>query len=124
VKIKLPKLTHLSIDRCDVQFDEFEIFIKKIRSQLQVLRFTTSKDTAYLNGDRWEQLLMQYLPHLRIFEFKYENVSSDYALIQAHPLISRFTSTFWIERQWVSEFIVEIDDCGDNFITYSIHPYR
>jgi len=120
----LSNLTHLSIDRCGAQFEQFEIFMKKIGSLLEVLRFTTSNNVAYLNGDRWEQLFLQFMPHLRIFEFRYDRIISAMEFIAHDAGIYKFTSAFWIERRWVSEFIVEVDDSKDKFITFSIHPYR
>jgi hypothetical protein len=124
VNIILPNLTHLSIDRCDAQFEHFEIFMKKIGFSLEVLRFTTSNDVAYLNGDQWEQLFLQFMPHLRIFEFRYDEIISALEFITDDARIYEFTSAFWIERRWISEFIVEIDDWEDNVIIFSIHPHR
>jgi hypothetical protein len=124
VDITLPNLTHLSIDKCDAVFDEFEIFIKQIGSQLQVLRVTTSKNVEYLNGHRWEQLIVQSMPHLRIFDFKYEINFGASECGTDDVRIVEFISTFWIERQWICEFNIQIDDWEDKFIIFSIHPYK
>jgi hypothetical protein len=125
VTITLPNLTHISINTCYVQFDIFEIFIKKISSQLQVLHITTSSDTAYLNGGRWERLLVQHMPHLRLFEFKHQEFVEDYfELTTDHALINRFTSSFWTKRKLVTELIMDIIDWSSIEIIYSIHPYR
>ncbi len=125
MKILLPNLTHISIDICHVKFDKFEIFIKTIGSQLQILRITTSEDTAYLNGGRWERLLVQYMPHLRIFKFNHQElVEDDFEFTTDHALIHQFTLPFWTRRQWVVELIILIGIWGCHEIAYSIHPYR
>jgi hypothetical protein len=124
MKIMLPNLTHFSIGQCDALFDDFEIIIKQIGSQLQVLCVATSKNAEYLNAERWEQLFVQYMPHLRIFEFKYEISFGASEFGTDDVRMVEFISTFWIERQWVCEFSIQIDDWEDKFITFSIRPYR
>jgi hypothetical protein len=121
----MSNLTHITIGRCYLQFDRFEIFIKKISLQLQVLRITASNDTAYLDGNRWERLLVQHMSHLRKFNFDYrQSVEDTLELITDHAHVHRFTSSFWTERQWVIELIISIFDSSSIKITYSIHPYR
>ncbi|CAF3151709.1 unnamed protein product, partial [Rotaria sp. Silwood2] len=125
IKITLSNLISITIGRCYVQFDEFEIFIRKISSQLQILRITTSNDTAYLDGDRWEQLFTEYIPNLRKFEFKHhEFIEDNFEFTIHHALIHRFTSSFWIKRHWFIELIIDILDWSGIEIIYSIHPYR
>jgi hypothetical protein len=56
ISIILPNLKYLVIKEDHMSFDEFEIFIKKISSQLQVLRMNTFEDEIYIDPDRWKQL--------------------------------------------------------------------
>ncbi len=72
VPIKLPNLAHIVIFRCNLTFDEFQIFVTPISSKVQLLRITTSKDDAYLDADRWEKLISQHMPHLSKFDFQYD----------------------------------------------------
>ncbi|CAM4834407.1 unnamed protein product [Rotaria magnacalcarata] len=62
-------LTRISIGRCYANFNEIEIFLTKIPSQLEVLRFNSFSDVNYLDANRWERIISQYLQHLNIFEF-------------------------------------------------------
>ncbi len=119
--LTLPNLTHVFIDKCELKFDVVEIFIKKICSQLQVFRITIRfKDVMYLDADRWERLITQYMPCLRKFYFKYyEYVDDHLKLTPFHKQIDRFSSSFWIERKWI--FGLEFDATD---LIYSIHPYK
>jgi len=119
--ITLSNLTHLTMVVFSVMFDEFEMFISKLYSKLKYLRFTSlSEDIAYLDANRWERIILQYLPQLKKFYFKYfkgieyENVSQ---VNFCKP--DQFSSPFWIERQWV--FVAKFDT---EEIVYSIRPYK
>ena len=109
----LSNLTHLCINKCDIHFDQFEILIIKISSQLQVLKLSTF-DHSYLDANRWEQLISQHMTQLRRFYFQHRESSDN------NPqLINEFTSPFWIDRQWIFDITVD----GLEFI-YSVQPYR
>jgi hypothetical protein len=124
--ITISNLTHISINQYYENFDKLEIFILQKSSQLQVLRIGVRADLTYLDADRWERLISQYLTHLRIFEFRYtEPIDEDLALIQSHELINRFNSSFWIERKWLLRIDIDTDDWMDQYaIIYSIFSYR
>ncbi len=93
VPIKLSNLTHIVISRCNLTFDEFQMFITPISSKVRLLRITTSKDGAYLDADQWENLISQHMPHLQKFDFQYnEHVDTVFELKPYHALINRFTS--------------------------------
>jgi hypothetical protein len=120
VPITLSYLTHISIGECDVEFDEFEVFIRKISSQLQVLHISIAWNTAYLDASRWEQLIKKYMPHLNKFYFNYDQyIDDDFNINPGYTFINQFTSPFWLERKWFCELKV---DCAD--MTLSIYPYR
>jgi len=91
----MSNLTHITIGRCYLQFDRFEIFIKKISSQLQVLPITLSNDRAYLDGNQWERIIVQHMSHLRKFDYDYRHfVEDSLELTTDHALVHRFTSSF------------------------------
>jgi hypothetical protein len=118
-------LTHIFIDRCSAEFDEMEIFMTKISSHLQVLDITCSRDTAYLDADRWKRIISQYLLHLRIFKFKYEEtIDEDLEATLHHEQINRFNSTFWMKRNWFFHLYIDSDAWTENLIVYSILPSR
>ncbi len=123
--IVLNNLTHLSLTMGSLRFDQFEQFIKNLFNALQVLHITTKYHTAYLDADRWEQLILSHMPHLKIFDFHHTDemlfVDKYEGIYQS--LLKKFTSSFWSERQW---FFVHGRNCRaySHGIFYSIQPYR
>ncbi|CAF3289079.1 unnamed protein product [Rotaria socialis] len=117
-----PYLTHLSINNYEMNFDEFEIFIKKFNcSQLKILSFSTIvDDLSYLNSDRWEQFILQNLTQLKEFYFKFQaSLYSEYQTPPYSGAQNPFMSQFWIQRQWILDTEIESDN-----IIYSIRPYK
>jgi len=92
----LSNLTHISINNCYFNFDEFEIFIKQISSKLRVIRFINrSNDTAYLDANRWERLILRYIPVLCKFDLKFfENLSTSHSFTLYHTRMNQFTTSF------------------------------
>jgi len=126
--ITLSNLTHLSLHTDHLGFDEIEYFIKKIESKIEVLSVNTEvQDDTYLDGERWEQLFSQSLPHLEEFYLEhYEYIpykdfecdESDLPLDWGEP--DRCYSPFWMTRQWICE--VKLIHNGG--MIFSVHPYR
>ena len=119
----LPNLTHLSISANQLNFDDFEMFIKNVHCSLEVLHFTVRseyKDTSYLDAPRWEQLILQSLPQLKEFAFEYYRYGSDeHDFNKPDGEHNRFTSPFWLSRRWIYQ--LTIDD--EQFI-HSVIPYK
>ena len=123
--IALSNLTYICIGIGDMKFDNFEMFIKNISSQLQVLRITTTRDLAYLDADRWERLITTYMPLLSIFDFQYkEPIDNGRKLISCYTLTNRFKSPFWIQRQWFLEIKIDQYERLDGLIIYAIRPSK
>jgi hypothetical protein len=119
--ITLSNLTDISVPMDSVRFDEFEILIRKINANLKILRVSIqSQDMNFLNAYRWERLILQSLPQLKEFYLRYHEGVDDQ---NKYPIYSgeanQFTSSFWIERQW----IFEAEIIGTS-INYLIRPYR
>jgi hypothetical protein len=80
-------------------------------------------DVTYLNGHRWEQLILQSLPQLEEFYLKYHeyreyhNYEDESLQYLGEP--NQFTSSFWMARQWIFETEIDIFN-----IIYSVRPYR
>jgi hypothetical protein len=112
---KLSNLTHLTIGTFYVNFDEIEMFLLALCSQLKFLEIDIrlSKDENCIDADRWEQLISQHMPLLDKFIFSY----SDTDIKCNHMLINRFTSSFWIQRNW----LLKISLWRQN-VDYSIQP--
>ena len=119
----LPNLTHLSISANQLNFDDFEMFIKNVHCSLEVLHFTVRseyKDTSYLDAPRWEQLILQSLPQLKEFAFEYYRYGSDeHDFNKSDGEHNRLTSPFWLSRRWIYQ--LTIDDV--QFI-HSVIPYK
>ncbi|CAF4146710.1 unnamed protein product, partial [Rotaria sordida] len=126
IEITLPNLTHLSFYECHLSFNQLEIFIKKISStKLQVLRLTTRKDRAYFNGDRWKQLIIHYIPHLRLFQFEHQEIiHHNIGFTTNHALMHHFTSIFWIKPRWNIKFNIFVDILWKLSIIFSIDPSK
>ena len=82
-------------------------------------------DITYLDADRWQNLILSDMPNLSIFDIQYiysvqsnKNITSSY-----ETLINKFTSSFWIERQWFFDTQYPYEQYQDNIIFYS-KPYR
>ncbi|CAF1491711.1 unnamed protein product [Rotaria sordida] len=118
-------LTHIFIAKCYAQFDELETFLTNVSPQLEVLCINTFKDVNYLDANRWEQIISQYLLYLNTFEFQYEEfIDEDFKASVYHELINHFNSSFWIERKWFFTISIKTDSWDDNIIAYSIVSYR
>ncbi|CAF3820229.1 unnamed protein product [Rotaria sordida] len=119
--IMMENLTSITLNICDVQFDEFEIFIKKICKQLRILSIDKIQDIAYLNANRWEQLICKYMPYLHIFKFEYdEHYYQPIEWSSYHSQLNQFTSSFWINRGWFFQITADIDYWPPIKISYSI----
>ncbi|CAF3831795.1 unnamed protein product [Rotaria sp. Silwood1] len=117
--MNLFSLTYLSIKICDIMLDELELFIEETGCNLKVLRITRLYERDYLDADRWQQLIEDYLPDLEEFYLKYhEKIDPEAAISNALPS-DNFRSLFWIERQWLMD--VEMNSLK---IDCSIRSYR
>ncbi|CAF1495995.1 unnamed protein product [Rotaria sordida] len=75
--IILNHLTDVSLGLTDIDFNHFEVLVRDLFSQVQVLRISSGYERhsywnmEYLNADRWEQLISIHMPNIRIFDFQY-----------------------------------------------------
>jgi hypothetical protein len=120
VPITLPTLIHVSIDDCRVKFDEFKNFMKKISSQLQVLRIDSFQNINFISPGHWERLISQSMPNLFRFTLKYHMPMKYYTKDSgSHTFINRFNSQFWFERGWIFRLEIKHEK-----ISYLIYPNR
>lgn len=100
--------------------NDFEIFIMKLSTQIQVLIIENFFDETFLNADQWKQLILKYMPRLRSFHLGCDSyLTNDLENTPVNALISPFLSPFWIERQLFPEFAIE-----NRFNSCSIYQYR
>jgi hypothetical protein len=118
--IVLSNLTYLRFDAFFGDFDDFEMSMAKLLAPVQVLVINNLFDDTYLDADRWERFIVKHMPHLSRLRFTlFGCFPIDYEDTTFNDLINRFTSSFWIERQWLFEVKIEYSN-----IYYSIRPYR
>ncbi|CAF1154672.1 unnamed protein product [Adineta steineri] len=123
--ITLPYLTYISLGLCFIQFNEFEIFIKKLSHCLEVLKISFYDNKTYIDGNRWKQLISQYLPQLQKFYFRHDEIiDSKFNVIKFYEQINQFNSLFWIERQWISNLSISISGTICKQIMFSVSPYK
>ncbi|CAF4965151.1 unnamed protein product [Rotaria sp. Silwood1] len=117
--ITLTNLKSMYLDLRQTKFNQLEIFITKIFSNLTTLSIIGSKDITFLDAYRWEQLIFNYFPKLEKFYLFYDDQVDNE---QEYPIytggMNKFSSSFWIKRQWLFE--VEI---SGTHIEYIIRPY-
>ena len=114
-------LTHLNIERCELKFDRLEILLEKFGGQMQVLRLIHRKnEQVYLDAYRWERLIIESMPNLKRFSLKYyEQLNDRCTLTSTHRSLDRYSSSFWIDRQWCIEL-----ELRTSSLIYSIQPFR
>ena len=93
-------LTHVYFNLHDGTFDDFEILIKNFFHQIQVLSISTPWDRSYLDANRWKQLILSYMPHLRVFDIQYYVIINTIEKEIYANLFDQFYSSFWFDRQW------------------------
>jgi hypothetical protein len=121
----LNQLTHVSLKLKNIKFNQFEPFIINLFHHLHVFRISTDNDKEYLNADRWERLISSHMIYLRAFDIQHlysiRDVNDQWVY---DDLISQFTSSFWIERQWYFGYQHPEENRSQYGIFYSIQPYR
>lgn len=125
--IVLRNFEYLSLNTRSIEFKEFEIYMKYFFRNVQVLRITTQADTSYYDAKRWEGLISNYLPNLKIFDLNHDatcQISYTPIVLTFHQSIEQFNSPFWFKRNWFfthQHATKTTTNCG---ILNSVKPYR
>ncbi|CAF1551502.1 unnamed protein product, partial [Adineta steineri] len=125
-KTILHKLTNVSLTMNHIHFDHIEPLFKKSFNHVKILQISSSGDRTYLlDADRWERLIVSYMPYLHIFNFEHKSKILSYDVDENiyQPLLDKFSSPFWCQRQW---FFTHESNCEvhSHGIFYSTGPYR
>ena len=122
----LSSLTHLSIENCEISFENFKNFIQIISPlSLKCLCLSLCSDINYLNAYQWEKLIVDYLPNLQIFHLTYEEYYDEqFELNRNHIFAHKFTSSFWTRRQWFLDITLRVIDSSVTQINYTIRSYK
>jgi hypothetical protein len=121
LSVHYSNLRYLSIEMCNITFDDLETFIINMKCNLKVLRVISCCDyNDYIDGHRWEQLIANYLSNLKKFSLEYrQDVDPESGSLSNFQPPDQFNSLFWKERKWVLE--VEMNFCE---YIYSIRSYE
>ncbi|CAF3426037.1 unnamed protein product [Rotaria socialis] len=77
----------------------FELFLTPFqRLQQFELIIKTYLDHEFLNANHWEKLIVEHLPKLMTFNFKFP------ASFDEREIIDRFRSPFWLNKHWFVAF--------------------
>jgi hypothetical protein len=121
--IVLKNLKYVSLKLDLINFNLFEPYIKHFFRYVEVLRLTTEFDQAYLDANRWEQLILSSMPNLRIFDINHDGLIRN-NLLTYHDFINEFNSSFWIEKQWFFTHQHDWWESLDAGVFHSTDPYR
>lgn len=120
-------LKYVCFKCCYVQFEHLEILIKNSFLSVEVFRIGSTVDSAYIDAIRWETLILQYIPHLRILDCEYWEYNTDGSTQKSyHTKFNDFQSPFWKQRKWFLELksrrSLYLPD--QIIITYRIKPIK
>jgi hypothetical protein len=121
--IVLKNFKYISLELDLVPFNQLEKLIKNFFYYVEVLRLTTKVDSTYLDAKKWEQLIVSYMPNLRIFDINHEG-SQQINQVTYHDLINQFNSSFYIEKKWFFTHQHYWQETIKSGIFYSTNPYR
>ena len=123
----LNQLTHVDLQLESIKFDVLEQIIRELFPMIEVLHLTIigRMDAAYINANKWEQLITSHIPHLRIFDIQCEfAASNDMYPLGIKDQINQFTTSFWMTRQWFFSHHFYYNRFGRREMFYSTNPYR
>ena len=128
----LNHLTDVYLNLHSIHFHEFELLVSCFLRQVQILRFTSvstynsAPEMEYLNANRWQQLIVTYMPNLRIFDFQHQqHLYRPLVDRQSYQIeINKFKSSFWTEHHWFFDSQYYKTTLFNYAIFYSTNPYR
>ena len=130
--INMKKWNHLKkvqIDNMKISFDEFELISKQTFNEIESLHLSMILDPGtYLNANRWEQLILNSMSKLRIFDIQFQDLLNTQNDDNCHALCKRilndFSSSFWTERKWFFDYQFYRELYGRRVMFYSINSKR
>jgi hypothetical protein len=123
----LNHLTHISFQINSLKFDQFEQLVIDLFPNIQVLHLllTHGISRGYLDAHRWKQLILSYIPNLRVFDIQVNlSVNNNDDQLRIESQINQFISPFWMERQWFFAYHFYRSGRTDLLTFYSTNPYR
>ncbi|CAF4552830.1 unnamed protein product, partial [Rotaria sp. Silwood2] len=120
--IQLKYLKYVSLKFDCIYFDNIEKILKGFFHYVQILRLTIKYDEAYLDAQRWEKLIISYLPYLRIFDINHQNSMINNNLTY-HDTINQFNLSFWTKKKWFFTHQHNWTKRLNTGVFYSTNPY-
>ncbi|CAF1002696.1 unnamed protein product [Adineta steineri] len=121
LSVILPNLTYLSIESCNVTFENLEALIIESECNLKVLHVSFYYYyNVYFDDDPWEELIINYLPELKKLHLEYRHdIDPELGSSSNFKLPDQFNSLFWNKKKWV----LEVEMCGMEYL-YTIRSYE
>lgn len=116
--IYLPHLKQFSMRHDSMNFDQVEILIKSLFHHVEIFKLEETFDGEYVDAGRWERLIKNYLPRLKIFDMKCLDINPE-DLGPTFDMLIHFYSEFWLEHEWFPSVTF-----GPYDIQFFIHSYR
>lgn len=119
--LDLSNLTSLTIEFYSLTFKVLKFVLRTIRSQLKILHVRNRTiDFNYVDGQQWEDYLVEYLPKLDKFSLinYIDAVHFVFDPVEPEP----FTSPFWIERALNLKVTFEIGTLIQEISTHKTFP--
>ena len=120
-------LTHVTLNILNISFDDFQSLARCYFHHVRVLHISTvlRGTLSFLDADQWRNLIISYMPLLRIFDisiraFLWNGTDSTDHL----RVVKRFRSPFWLEQEWNFSYFSYGDWDHVFFRFFSINPYR
>jgi hypothetical protein len=119
------QLTYIDLHVVNIVFDYFVLLIRKLSPQLYTLRLSTNDDTTYLDGKKWQELILSDMQFLRIFDlhvsyFPPSSFLNARMISKWKSIFPPFQSSFYFDRQW----FFACQYFGNSILFYSTDPYR
>lgn len=98
-------MSRLSITRLKLSFDSsWNILQYLLQNMPDLYHLTLETCNIYVSGHQWEELVENYLPKLKIFQFKmrFSSLNANSKEIQTSEILDSFRTKFWVdEHQWL-----------------------
>ena len=121
--IALEYLKYVSIKFDNLRFYFFKELIKQFFGSVEVLRLTTD-DSAYLNVEEWEKLILSSMSNLNIFDIDHFSISENDTFTAFLLACHSFDCSFWTDRKWFIKYQHVNYSKLDCIKVYSTKPYR
>lgn len=120
--ITFNQLTYIDFYVDGIVFNDFILLIRKFSPRLDTLRLSTANGKTYLDGKKWQELILSDMPCLRIFDL---SITADVRIISEwQSLYPSFKSSFYFDQQWFFAYQSHGIFGEQRIFFYSTDPYK